>query len=411
MALVNGKAPGVAAPDTRGVILALALTLTLMSAGTYLLELPLTGPPESGFALRCMLFAIVAFVMSLAAVIATELSTRRWRKLRLAGSIAMGAVIHSAGVSNGWGWIFDHTSGNFSLSPALWFSTGLSYLLVAWIASTLTRLRERYRAECDARMSERDESARLKMLWEEEELQMRRTVADRLHGEVQNRLVLVAASLAHVADGLEAQGASEWVDELRKLAELVDRVCEKDLHALSASVFPDGAEISTVQALRYLLLNLPPHLQAELRVGPSLQRLLDCRYSTLPVRDRLLVVSLAEEAITNAVKHGHATSVTIEADARPSASTLSSVDDEWSETEGETSTWLLDVVIEDDGCGLETQAPGLRGLARHRTRIEARGGRLELTRALATDGARVQVTMPFFPTPPLAQQEREAARN
>lgn len=401
-----------AAPDARGVVFALSLTLTLMSTGIYLLEIPLSWPPESGFALRCILFATVTFIVSLTAVVAIELLTRRWRRLRLAGCIAMGAVVHGVGVSNGWGWIFDYTSSDFSLSAAPWFATGLSCILVTWIASSLTLLRERYWAECEARAREKDESARLKMLWEEEELQMRRTVADRLHGEVQNRLVLVTASLEHIADGLDAQGTSDWVNELRKLAELVERVCEKDLHALCASVFPDGAEISTVQALRYLLLNLPPHLRAELRVGPSLQRLMDCRYSTLPVHDRLLVVPLVEEAITNAVKHGHATSVTVEVDAYPPSSNPTGVNDGRGAADGEAPAWRFDIVIEDDGIGLGTQAPDLRGLARHRTRIEARGGRLELTRALAANGARVHVTMPFRPKPPpLVQQEQETARH
>jgi signal transduction histidine kinase len=55
---------------------------------------------------------------------------------------------------------------------------------------------------------------------------------------------------------------------------------------------------------------------------------------------------------------------------------------------------MFDVTVDDDGDGPPTPVPPLHGLERHRSRIEHRGGHLELTTG-PEGGGRLHFTLPF----------------
>jgi signal transduction histidine kinase len=214
-----------------------------------------------------------------------------------------------------------------------------------------------------------------------EETRVRRMVSDQLHGRLQYRMVVVTAGLDGVADQLSAAGDDARAAELRRLVEALEQIREDEVRSLSQAVFPSGADLSTAAAIDVLLRRLPREISASIELGPGYGTLVDRNASPMPVPERLVAIYTVEEAVTNALKHGHARSVVVRADAAPTAV---------------PGRWLFEATIDDDGTGPPAQTPQLHGLERHRSRIESRGGALELTRN-PKGGARLRFTLPFEP--------------
>lgn len=215
---------------------------------------------------------------------------------------------------------------------------------------------------------------------EGEELRVRRMVADRLHGTVQHRLVVIASGLDQAATELDGPAAERWGPTLRDWASDLDELREEQVRSLSHSLFPSGADLGTYEAIRALLDRLPTSVAASVVLGPRMQELVHAHHAPLPLVDRLVVVYAVEEAVTNALKHGGAKAVTVHVEV----------------AQHDQSPWVLDVVIDDDGRGPQTAEPTLSGLARHRARAEARGGSLTLGSA-PDGGGRLHLVLPFTP--------------
>lgn len=253
---------------------------------------------------------------------------------------------------------------------------------------------DRMRREARRRRAATTEAARAVEELQDEELRVRRMVADQLHGSLQHRLVTVTAALDALAAGVEAGGgpagheatpaasetAPELVAELRRLAETVEEIREADVRSLSHAVFPAGADISVIEAIAIMLRRLPPSIATTLTLGPVYRALVEQGLAPLPLAERLIAVYAVEEAVTNALKHGHARAAQISAEIDTPREDL----------------WILDVVVEDDGAGPPTPVPTLSGLERHRARIVSRGGELELG-ARPTGGGRLRFRLPFAP--------------
>lgn len=246
--------------------------------------------------------------------------------------------------------------------------------LVAALIEREDRERARRRAEEERT---RDAVAEL----EREELRVRRLVADRLHGTVQHRLVVVASGLDQIADRLTAgdEDPARWAPTLRDWALDLDELREEHVRALSHSLFPSGADLGTYEAIRALLDRLPPTVATTVELGPTMKELVRRLHAPLPLRDRLVVVYTTEEAVTNAIKHGSADRVTV-----------------WVEARNHGGSWELEVCVDDNGTGPVSDTPPLSGLARHRARAEARGGSLHLERN-EDGGGRLRLLLPFVP--------------
>lgn len=215
---------------------------------------------------------------------------------------------------------------------------------------------------------------------EGEELRVRRMVADRLHGTVQHRLVVIASGLDHAAADLEGSGSGRWVPTLREWAADLDELREEQVRSLSHSLFPSGADLGTYEAICALLDRLPTSVATTVVLGPRMRDIVHEHGSPLPLVDRLVAVYAVEEAVTNALKHGRAEAVTVTIEIAQDTEAL----------------WMLDVTVDDDGSGPPAGPTVLSGLARHRSRAEARGGSLELTRS-PVGGARLHLVLPFVP--------------
>ncbi|QAY64077.1 hypothetical protein ET495_13560 [Xylanimonas allomyrinae] len=210
-----------------------------------------------------------------------------------------------------------------------------------------------------------------------EELRVRRMVSDQLHGTLQYQLVTVTAGLDGLAARLAA-GDPTTSAELRDLTERLEEIREQEVRSLSHAVFPSGVDLGTARAVEQLLHRLPPQIATSLDVGPGYRRLAGDG-NPLPLAERLVVVYAVEEGVTNALKHGRATTVHVAIDARQAG-----------------DTWVLDVDVDDDGTGVPDPQPAHHGLVRHAGRIESRGGTLDLGPG-PLGGARLHLTLPFDP--------------
>jgi signal transduction histidine kinase len=269
------------------------------------------------------------------------------------------------------------TSGFYiAAAGAIGLAAGVVAVTSAILAATLID-----RARTEERRREEQESRARKAVEElqNEEMRVRRMVSDQLHGNLQYRMVVVTAGLDGMADQLAAAGDAARAKDLRAWAETLEEIREEEVRSLSHAVFPAGADLSTAAAIEVLLRRLPPNVTTKIELGPVYRRWVDAQVAPMPIPERLVAVYTAEEAITNALKHGGARSIRIFADARPTS---------------EPDRWIFEVTVDDDGTGLADPIPRFNGLERHRQRIENRGGRFELT-ASPEGGARLHFTLPF----------------
>lgn len=266
---------------------------------------------------------------------------------------------------------------------AVWLTGMVGFSVALGAGFLVAALLAREDRERSLRVAEEQRTRTAVAELEQEELRVRRMVADRLHGTVQHRLVVIAGGLDGVAADLDGEAAERWAGALRDWAEELDELREEDVRALSHSLFPSGADLGTYEAIRVLLDRLPTSVATKVVLGPTMRRLVEAHRAPLPLLDRLVVVYTIEEAVTNALKHGGASAVTVQVEVAPGQA-------------GAPGQWVLDAVIDDDGHGPQTVDPVLSGLARHRSRAEARGGSLTLGRNDA-GGGRLHLVLPFIP--------------
>lgn len=261
----------------------------------------------------------------------------------------------------------------------LWVLGVMGYGAAIGAAILISTLLIRYHEMDEQRRAEEARATQAVTDLEAEELRVRQMVADQLHGAIQNRLVVIAAGLENLAHDLSASDRGDVALQLRRWAADLDELREEKVRRLSHSLFPSGAQIGTYEAIQLVLDRLPPTIERHFDVGPGLRELADEDLTPVAVPVRLAVVYLVEEAVTNALKHGHAGAVWTQADAIPT---------------DEPGRWLLEVTVDDNGTGLVDRDPALHGLRRHRARVLAHGGTLELTQG-PRGGARIGLSLPF----------------
>jgi signal transduction histidine kinase len=203
---------------------------------------------------------------------------------------------------------------------------------------------------------------------EDEEVRVRRDVAEGLHASVQQRLVLVVAQTAQVGRRLRAGTAGPADAEvLDEVCVSLDEVREQDVRGMSRLLYPDQIEVGLVPAVRALLRRVPSSVATRLDVDPAVRAMDDPVTPALAATERLLAVRVVEEGIGNALRHGHPASLTV---------TLGLEDG------------LLAVGVDDDGSGVPPDAPR-SGTERLAERLAVIGGTLEL---VGLDGAGTRLT-------------------
>ncbi|MGP7960159.1 sensor histidine kinase [Sanguibacter sp. A247] len=225
-------------------------------------------------------------------------------------------------------------------------------------AYTSVRRSERAEARYAAEAGYQRELA-LKSL-ETEEVRVRRSIAEGLHGSLQQRLVIAAVQVDMLIADAHRRGEGDEVTEpLLSLRSDLEDIRENDVRATSRMLYPEGIEIGVVPAVRMLLRRLPTGIATRMHVGEALRRLDDPGNSEVPPADRLLVVRIVEEAVTNGLRHGHATSFVVSMDV-------------------EDSTIVIDIANNGGPVDAEKAIQG-SGTRRLRERLELAGGMLTVT--------------------------------
>ncbi|WP_022882608.1 sensor histidine kinase [Gryllotalpicola ginsengisoli] len=294
---------------------------------------------------------------------------------RLAAAI-VGIAIVSSAIRVGLQWLVDIEIENSLLDAGIeWAGAGVLLavtLFAGWIfADVVARLEGE--AQRSAQQAERAAGA-LDAL-QAEELRVRREVADGLHGSVQQALVLLGARL----QSLEQQLASDVpgkavIPQIGEVRAELDQLREVGVRELSRMLRPEGLDLGLVHATRIMMRRVPATIAVELSIAPELAEIADAVEPD--TGKRLIVMRFIEEALSNALRHGHASRLAL---------TMSLV-----------RGTVVRVEFEDDGRGIPEGAE-LRGLARLRSRFEAMGGSLEVGRSRRLGGTRLLAEMPGEP--------------
>ncbi|KZX19884.1 sensor histidine kinase [Rathayibacter tanaceti] len=233
------------------------------------------------------------------------------------------------------------------------------YLLVR--AARRVRDTERQRARASVQAVEAVQAL------QQEELRVRREVAQNLHGRLQNTLVVLAAELAAVADA----SAPGTADRLASIVARLDRLREEEVRAAGHALYPVDIEHGLVAAVRDLVARLPPEIAVDLDLGGV--RALEAEGCEPPLEQRVLLARLMEEGVTNALKHGAARSLRLH---------------------GAIDVGTVVLTLDDDGSGLGGP-PTRSGLERLHRQLSVYGGSLELSASPALSGARLLVRLPL----------------
>lgn len=210
---------------------------------------------------------------------------------------------------------------------------------------------------------------------EDEEIRVRREVAEGLHGSLQQRLVIIVARLDRAIESFESGfGTDADVVALKEVRAQIEDVREGDVRETSRMLYPESLEIGMVPAVRALLARMPPDIATRMVVSDDVRSLDDPVSPQLTQSERLLAVRVVEEAVTNALRHGGAHSLRVSIDL--------DVD-------------CLAVAVVDDGSGFDAPTAGRRsGTKRLQERLILIGGRLNVS-SVPGEGTRVEARVPI----------------
>lgn len=246
---------------------------------------------------------------------------------------------------------------------AFQLGAGLPMALIAG-GFALVALAAVRRIRAAAERAARDAEARRAAMQalEDEEVRVRREVAEGLHGTAQQRLVLVVAGLDHLLATLGPDVGPATVALVRDLREKVETVRGGDVRQASRLLYPHQVEVGLVAAVRSLVAEVPACVATRLTVDPAVTAVDEPGASRFSRGERLLVVRVVEEALNNALRHGRATTVAVAV-----------------RLDGDT----LVATVTDDGCGFAPGGDGRwhaggGGLARLSERVRLVGGELSV---------------------------------
>ena len=185
-------------------------------------------------------------------------------------------------------------------------TAGISALIGAW--SVMARRRSRSQTRASERRTVHVELAVEALA--QEEIRIRREVAEGLHGTLQAKLVLVDVRLADVIE--HAPNLSD--DDVAALAWIRDELevaRDIDVRQMSRLLYPERLELGLVPAVRALLGRLPATIATRLTVTDDVRVVDDPVSGRISVGEKLLAVRVVEEGVTNALKHGPATLIEV----------------------------------------------------------------------------------------------------
>lgn len=379
--------------DRRVLLLGLALVMAAYGLGAALqTSIIFSGIPASALAIwgeganfgTRMLAngSAVAVAVVLATVLA--LHRRRGGKLVLVTAvIAVAAAVVRMGVQLLLV-IYEEFSVDTSVADTF---VGVAVTIVGITIGTIVmRAQRRARVEERGALLQSLRASEALDALQSEELRVRREVAEGLHGTVQQQLVLVRIRLDSIiarlrradaetqADhGVQHPESEQLIGELDALVGVVEVLRERGVRELSQLLYPAGTDLGLAQAARMMLRTLPPSIATRVDIGDAVLEADDPSGPGLGIEKRILLLRVLEEAVSNALRHGRASTLALRIAVE----------------QGE-----LRLALDDDGTGLPEGEPSLHGLALLRTRLIAIGASIELGGS-PLGGARVLATLPL----------------
>ena len=297
-----------------------------------------------------------------------------WQRVALA--VGLGAMIGLARIGAVALGLPDGVPPVFGVLEAVVGSSQAAVIIGA--AMYVVGTRRRIRAEERLRLREALRAERARRQLEQEELRVRREVSHRLHGGLQQRMVLVNREIEEIRDELARAGEADLARSLTELSGTLDDIRESEVRAVAHRLYPLAADVDLPSALLLAADRLPPSVRMHVTYEPGAEALYVGQ--GLPAADRLLLYLVIEEGAANAVRHGGATNIRVtlgtDGGAAPDAPAAALVR------------------VDDDGSGLPADPPRLSGLAALRARVLARDGDLTLTPG-AHGGARLTARLPL----------------
>jgi two-component system, NarL family, sensor histidine kinase UhpB len=181
---------------------------------------------------------------------------------------------------------------------------------------------------------------------QDEELRVRRELAETIHGTVQGTFVVIEAQLHRLAEEPDDPSGSR----LRALAAQLGTLREGELRRMSAELYPVDLDRGPDAALLALLARLPSWVAVTDDASAALADV------ALSQEAQVLIIRVVEDGLSNALRHGRARAIRVAA----------AVDDK-----------TVTVSVSDDGVG-PAEGASRSGLARLGRRAEAIGGTLRL---------------------------------
>lgn len=205
---------------------------------------------------------------------------------------------------------------------------------------------------------------------------LRRTIAEELHGHIQTQLVLMAFKISDIEDKI-VSNPNEAQEDLSQLSDQLDNLRENEIRRISHRLHPSVIKLSLASGLRSLQDQFEGALDVNLSISDDLAELESGGGSEIDHQVRLCLYRVAEEALGNVMKHAEASSVSLRL---------------WLET-GPTRIALA---VEDNGKGFvrAKQAKRSIGLVTMEDYVGALGGTLNIETASGR-GTKVSAYVPL----------------
>ena len=227
-------------------------------------------------------------------------------------------------------------------------------------------------AEQAAALARADEMQRSRQRIVSAQESLRKEIAQQLHGSVQNRLIFLVLRLKQLEATVEPKGVAS---ELADLREKFEELLEQEIRSIVHQLYPYILRRGFVPALRSLGDQIESVISIEMDLDQELVRKERADRNLIPEQAKLAAYRIAEEALTNVVKHANASKISVR-------------------LETPFGGWFR-LTVQDDGQGfaVEESSEGM-GIVGMRDYAEAIGGECVILGAPGK-GTQVTATLPL----------------
>ena len=167
---------------------------------------------------------------------------------------------------------------------------------------------QRELAEQAAALARADEMQRSRQRIVSAQESLRKEIAQLLHGSVQNRLIFLVLRLKQLEATAEPKGVAL---ELTDLREKFEELLEQEIRSIVHQLYPYILRRGFVPALQSMGDQIESVISIEMDLDQELVRKERADRSLIPEQAKLAAYRIAEEALTNVVKHANASKVSV----------------------------------------------------------------------------------------------------